>query len=428
MSLKFRLGLFLFFGFICAGSLVVWKSDIRIRQTSLRLVGEFQHIGGLKKGADVRYRGYKVGVIEKIIPYATHIDVLFFVNKTYHVPKNSTCKIMFDGLVGQNYLGIQPHLYEKKYMSEGERMKGILSSDLAHFLDLGSKGLLQVDKILASINKIIGSSDHQKSFSHILDNMEGITTGLNDFFSLDRSEGVASFFESINHIQHISSVLDQQITSLFVDGNMGEDLAVLVRNLSKISVFVSESGNQGVSFLDSENQANFKSMLKELNELSQYLNTYFKSGGSKQSSGLIQFLRRMNQLFFYTQTDLLFNRQSQSFYYDLSLFVQSGKSFLKASFGDRYGVNQFLDFQQGFYFKENFDMRFGLFNLKPGIGFDFFPSSWELTLDLYNPNFLDVDFFVKRKVMEPLFVKFGVVNDPATRDWNNFLLGFSLGL
>ena len=426
--LKFRLGLFVFFGFICVGSLIVWKSDIRIRQTSIRLTGEFQHIGGLKKGTDVRYRGYKVGVVEDIIPYATYIDVLFFVHQTYRVPMGSTCKIMFDGLVGQNYLGIQPNLHEKQYMSEGDRMIGNLSSDLANFLDLGSKGLLQVDKILASINRIIGSSDNQQSFRHVLDNVEGITTGLNDLFSSQKSEDMISLAESIQHVQHIFSVLDQQVTTFFVDGRMGEDLAVLVRNLSQISAFFSEPGDDKISFLDSENQANFKSMLKELNELSKHLNTYFKSGGAKQSSGLMHFLRRVNQLFFYTQTDLLFNHESKLFFYDLSLFAQSGKSFLKASFGDRDGVNQFLNFQQGFYFNENFDMRFGLFNLKPGLGFDFFPSSWELSLDLYNPNFLDVDFFVKRTLMDPLSVKLGVVNDPITRDWNNLLLGFSLGL
>ena len=66
---------------------------------------------------------------------------------------------MFDGLVGENYIGIVPNIKEKKMLRDGDIIKGSTSSDLAGFIDIGSQSLVHAEAILNSIRELITSKE-----------------------------------------------------------------------------------------------------------------------------------------------------------------------------------------------------------------------------------------------------------------------------
>ena len=66
--------LLLFIGII---SMIIWKNSLFTRVKSYELVGEFQTINGLLENAVVKYRGYTVGRVTKIIPSQKTIEVFF---------------------------------------------------------------------------------------------------------------------------------------------------------------------------------------------------------------------------------------------------------------------------------------------------------------------------------------------------------------
>ena len=90
-------------------SLVLWKNSVFTRVKSYELIGEFEAINGLLENAIVKYRGYPIGRVTKIAPYQKNIQVHFFVQEDYKIPKGSTVKIIFDGLVGEKYMEIIPN-------------------------------------------------------------------------------------------------------------------------------------------------------------------------------------------------------------------------------------------------------------------------------------------------------------------------------
>ena len=53
---------------ISTSVLIIWKSDVRYRTSGYKLTGKFDNAGGLLKGAEIRYRGYRVGKVSKITP------------------------------------------------------------------------------------------------------------------------------------------------------------------------------------------------------------------------------------------------------------------------------------------------------------------------------------------------------------------------
>jgi phospholipid/cholesterol/gamma-HCH transport system substrate-binding protein len=88
------------------------------------LTARFDNIGGLKPRAPVRSAGVNVGRIVSI-----HLDAKTYqgvvklqVNEGVTFPKDSTAKILTAGLLGDQYVGIEPGSDDKTY-APGETIK-----------------------------------------------------------------------------------------------------------------------------------------------------------------------------------------------------------------------------------------------------------------------------------------------------------------
>lgn len=74
------------------------------------LQANFDNIGGLKPKAAVRSAGVVVGRVADITldPKTYQARVHMQMDDRYHFPKDSSLKIMTSGLLGEQYLGIEP--------------------------------------------------------------------------------------------------------------------------------------------------------------------------------------------------------------------------------------------------------------------------------------------------------------------------------
>lgn len=74
------------------------------------LEANFDNIGGLKPRAAVRSAGVVVGRVTDITldPQTYQAKVHMDMDSSYHFPKDSSLKIMTAGLLGEQYLGIEP--------------------------------------------------------------------------------------------------------------------------------------------------------------------------------------------------------------------------------------------------------------------------------------------------------------------------------
>lgn len=86
-------------------------------QSEYRVVAKFDNVGGLKPRAAVRSAGVVVGRVESI----TFDDKTFQANirlelqSRYAFPKDSSLKILTSGLLGEQYIGIEPGGDEKNF-------------------------------------------------------------------------------------------------------------------------------------------------------------------------------------------------------------------------------------------------------------------------------------------------------------------------
>lgn len=84
-------------------------------QTSYNVTAKFDNVGGLKPKAAVRSAGVVVGRVEKIVfdDKSFQARVTLAMESGHTFPKDSSLKILTSGLLGEQYLGIEPGADEK---------------------------------------------------------------------------------------------------------------------------------------------------------------------------------------------------------------------------------------------------------------------------------------------------------------------------
>ncbi|MGE0213475.1 MAG: outer membrane lipid asymmetry maintenance protein MlaD [Parvibaculaceae bacterium] len=89
----------------------------------VKLSAEFENAAGINIGSDVRMSGVKIGTVtdQSLNPENFQAVVTFSVNPEVPIPDDSTAKITSEGILGSNFVAIEPGGSETK-LKDGERM------------------------------------------------------------------------------------------------------------------------------------------------------------------------------------------------------------------------------------------------------------------------------------------------------------------
>ena len=110
-------GLFVLIGAVAILFLALQSANLLTLsfQTSYHVNAKFDNVGGLKPKAAVRSAGVVVGRVEKIVfdDKSFQARVTLAMESRHTFPKDSSLKILTSGLLGEQYLGIEPGAEEK---------------------------------------------------------------------------------------------------------------------------------------------------------------------------------------------------------------------------------------------------------------------------------------------------------------------------
>ena len=110
-------GLFVLIGAVALLFLALQSANLLTLsfQKSYRVDAKFDNVGGLKPKAAVRSAGVVVGRVEKIVfdDKSFQARVTLAMEDRYRFPKDSSLKILTSGLLGEQYLGLEPGAEEK---------------------------------------------------------------------------------------------------------------------------------------------------------------------------------------------------------------------------------------------------------------------------------------------------------------------------
>jgi len=178
LSTPAKVGLLALIAAIALAAMVTWKSNFFLLRQGIEINGSFMNIEGLTIGSEVRYRGFSVGKVMRIDPGPTDIKIYATVKKDLNIPKDSTLRIGFDGIVGLKYLEIRPGTLETMVQA-GDVLPGISTSGMVDFIDIGTKNLAETKEILETIRKFIDNPKLQEALSGAVIATEQITDNVN---------------------------------------------------------------------------------------------------------------------------------------------------------------------------------------------------------------------------------------------------------
>ncbi len=147
-------GLFVLIGLVAILFLALQSANLLSLnfQKTYTVYAKFDNIGGLKPKAAVRSAGVVVGRVESIVfdDKSYQAKVALRMETRYVFPKDSSLKILTSGLLGEQYLGIEPGA-DSENLAAGETIVStqsavVLESLISQFLFSKAAGDAPADK------------------------------------------------------------------------------------------------------------------------------------------------------------------------------------------------------------------------------------------------------------------------------------------
>ena len=130
-SLDIWVGLFVLLGALAVMFLALKVGNMSSMNfgPSYTVIARFDNIGGLKPRAPVKSAGVVVGRVESIAfnDKTFQAQVTMRMQGEVQFPKDSSAKILTTGLLGEQYIGLEPGGDEKNFV-EGDRIKSTQSA------------------------------------------------------------------------------------------------------------------------------------------------------------------------------------------------------------------------------------------------------------------------------------------------------------
>jgi len=125
-SMDILVGLFVLAGIAALFFLALRAANLGtfVVSDGYELRAQFDNIGGLKARAPVRSAGVVVGRVDSIgfDPQTFRADVRMSMESSYRFPTDSSVKILTAGLLGEQYIGIEPGA-EEKTLGDGDTVQ-----------------------------------------------------------------------------------------------------------------------------------------------------------------------------------------------------------------------------------------------------------------------------------------------------------------
>jgi len=394
-------GIFSVLVLVIVAGLLLWQSMLLIRVSGYPLVGKFDNVGGLLNQSEVRFRGFRVGRVSDIIPKQDAIYVNFMVSKDVQIPKDSSLRVVFDGLVGEKYIDIVPNPSSEGYMVSGAVLEGYSTAGIADFVDVGTRNLDEVQEILVAFRRITTNPDILKSIENSIFAIEKITENTNEVLFQVRS---FSEDQNLKNIVADLSVISGRLAAV-IDDEFEEDVNITVKNLREVSD----------SLRDVLAREGFKSDVRDA-----------VVEGKKMFGTVDSVFGTMSNISFESNASYYRSQVNEANWMTGNVDIWYHSSFLRVGVGNRLGVDPLLNVQQSVRLYKSLRARFGAFYSHPGVGVDYSIYQLAFQTDFYQFDTLQFDAYMSYPIFNHVYLSVGG-NDLLDKAFKrSFLFGFKL--
>ena len=233
-------GLMIIGSIVLFGALALWVKNFKFGENSYSIVADFPDVNGIRLGDGVRYRGLRIGQIDKIEPRANGVDVTIAIDSSdLLIPSGSTIKARSSGLIGETFVDIIP--------------RADLSAESKNLTPIGDK--CDSSKIICDQTRIQGER------AITLDDILPFT------YRFSKAYGEPEFVAKIDATVQNSALAAQEIASLSRNTSiLVRELQNEVDNIGNVTKTVTDVANNTSSELIATAQT-YQETAKQINQL-----------------------------------------------------------------------------------------------------------------------------------------------------------------
>ena len=355
-----KVGAFTIIGIILfiAGILFVGRVDI-FGKSQISITGEFTQVNGLKNGNPVRFSGVDIGNVSDIEITPRGVVVKMKIDEKTPVPIDSSFTLSSDGFLGEKFIQISPG-QSNIYLQDGDSIRGGGADAMDKAMQSAQKLMEGTEKMLQSINNIIGDPATQNALK----------------YSLQSTAIVADNAVVITqNMANVTAQLNQAAQQFNPDGNAGNDMRAVLTNLKQTTERIDNMARSMESTVtDPIAQENIKETLHNTVQISARLNKLM--GGKAYQANIngnvvkVNTPEKKSSAKTEPSIDLLYNTIDNEFRVNgrIRAFNEKGMAEIGLSnIGD--GTN--LDLNAGKFISSKWLVRGGIFESELGLGVDY---------------------------------------------------------
>jgi phospholipid/cholesterol/gamma-HCH transport system substrate-binding protein len=226
MSRLALLGAFMLVVLIILGVLILRIERIGFGDGEARnLLARFESVEGLDEGSPVRVAGVRVGYVEEVGLEDGEAVVRLAVVPGVEVREGATAQIRSEGMLGENYVAIQPGPTGAPELAGGAVIRGVPSTGFDDVLDtVGAVGG-DVKQVTQSLRNVLGTPEGERRLEEILANIAELTAQTQQLVAENRTE----VRETIGNFRDVSATLRDELPRLAEKmGRLADNIDALV--------------------------------------------------------------------------------------------------------------------------------------------------------------------------------------------------------
>lgn len=341
-----------------AGILFVGRIDIWAKP-QMTITGDFEQVNGLKNGNQVKYSGVTIGTVSDIEITPRGVVVKMKIDESTQIPSDSTFSLGADGFLGDKYIQISPGT-SKVYLQNGDTVRGEGSDAVDKAMRSAQKLMDGTEKMLQSINNIIGDPATQGALKHSLQ-----STAVMADNAVAITQNMADATAQLN-------AAAQQFNS---DGNAGNDMRAILTNLKQTTERVDHMARSMESTVtDPKAQENIRETLHNTAQISARVNKLmggkpYQSEASVNDTEGVE-VEKKHSTKIEPSIDALYNTNDNEFRINGRIRAFNDKGM--AEFGlSNIGDGTKFDLNAGKFINSKWLVRGGIFESELGLGVDY---------------------------------------------------------
>ena len=355
-----KVGAFTIIGIILfiAGILFVGRVDI-FGKSQISITGEFTQVNGLKNGNPVRFSGVDIGNVSDIEITPRGVVVKMKIDEKTPVPIDSSFTLSSDGFLGEKFIQISPG-QSNIYLQDGDSIRGDGADAMDKAMQSAQKLMEGTEKMLQSINNIIGDPATQNALK----------------YSLQSTATVADNAVVITqNMANVTAQLNQAAQQFNPDGNAGNDMRAVLTNLKQTTERIDNMARSMESTVtDPIAQENIKETLHNTVQISARLNKLM--GGKAYQANIngnvvkVSAPEKKSSAKTEPSIDLLYNAIDNEFRVNgrIRAFNEKGMAEIGLS---NIGDDTKFDLNAGKFISSEWLVRGGIFESELGLGVDY---------------------------------------------------------